>query len=51
MVDNRVAGAVEPLRQMRFGHGKADGVGHTLPQRTGAGLHAAGVLVLGVSWG
>ena len=44
MVDDRVSGPIEVRRQKRFGERHADGVGETLPERSGrrldAGRHA-----------
>ena len=45
------AGAVEMLSQEGLRDGKADRVGHALPQRSGGDFNAAGLAVLGMAGG
>ena len=51
VVDDRVPRAVERGREVRFGNRETDGVGDTLTQRPRGGLHALGVVHLGVTGG
>ncbi len=49
MVDDLVAGAVEPRRQHALRDGQTDGVGEPLPQGPGGHLHPRGEAALGVA--
>ena len=49
VVDDLVAGAVVPGRQVGLGHGHAHGVRDALPERSRGGLHAGRISVLGMA--
>jgi len=51
VVDDFQLRAVEALCQQLLGQGKTDGVGETLAQRTGGGLHARGLVTLRMASG
>ncbi|EXI65398.1 MAG: hypothetical protein AW08_03195 [Candidatus Accumulibacter adjunctus] len=48
VIDDRMSGPVEALRQQPFGEGHADRVGQTLPERSGGGFDAGRHAELGV---
>ena len=49
VVDDLVAGAVVPGRQVRLGHGHAHGVRDALAERSRGGLHAGRIAVFGMA--
>jgi hypothetical protein len=51
VVDKLVAGLVEGGSSLTLSHGKTDGVGETLAERTSGDLNAGGVVRLGVTRG
>ncbi|MNV26154.1 hypothetical protein D3C71_1172690 [compost metagenome] len=51
VVDDFQLRAVEALCQQLLGQGKTDGIGETLAQRTGGGLHARGLMTLRMASG